>query len=203
VTTTLSPKVSSNFTDFLRNYPTDGLFYEWVDGKIIEMRSTRQHDDVANFIMFAFHDAIKQHQLNYIVTNTALIRTVSLDDKERGRKPDVSVIHRAQWEAERSSYSAVIEPIQLAVEVTSTNWDDDYLDKLEEYQRLGIKEYWIVDYLALGSRDFLGKPKYPAILVFQLDAQQQYQYRLFRDAERIVSLTFPELNLSAEQVLKA
>ena len=43
-------------------------------------------------------------------------------------------------------------PIQLAVEVTSTNWEDDYLDKLEEYQRLGIAEYWIVDYLAIAEQ---------------------------------------------------
>jgi Uma2 family endonuclease len=28
------------------------------------------------------------------------------------------------------------------------NWDNDYIDKLDEYQRLGILEYWIVDYLA-------------------------------------------------------
>ena len=197
-----SPQTQSSFAEFLDNYPTDGN-YEWVDGAIIEMRATRQHDDIANFMMFAFHDEIRQHQLNYIVTNTALIRTTTLDGKEQGRKPDVSVIQRQQWEIERRSYAALTAPIQLAVEVTSTNWDDDYLDKLEEYQRLGILEYWIVDYLALGSRDFLGKPKQPAVLVFQLNAQQCYQYQLFRGSERIISPTFPHLALTAEQILKA
>lgn len=197
-----SPQTQSSFAEFLDNYPTDGN-YEWVDGAIIKMRATRQHDDIANFMMFAFHDEIRQHQLNYIVTNTALIRTTTLDGKEQGRKPDVSVIQRQQWEIERRSYAALTAPIQLAVEVTSTNWDDDYLDKLEEYQRLGILEYWIVDYLALGSRDFLGKPKQPAVLVFQLNAQQCYQYQLFRGSERIISPTFPHLALTAEQILKA
>jgi len=197
-----SPQTQSSFAEFLDNYPTDGN-YEWVDGAIIEMRATRQHDDIANFMMFAFHDEIRQHRLNYIVTNTALIRTTTLDGKEQGRKPDVSVIQRQQWEIERRSYAALTAPIQLAVEVTSTNWDDDYLDKLEEYQRLGILEYWIVDYLALGSRDFLGKPKQPAVLVFQLNAQQCYQYQLFRGSERIISPTFPHLTLTAEQILKA
>jgi len=45
--------------------------------------------------------------------------------------------------------------LQVAVEVVSTNWEDDYIDKLDEYQRLGIQEFWIVDYLAMGSRDLL------------------------------------------------
>jgi len=117
-----SPQTQSSFAEFLDNYPTDGN-YEWVDGAIIEMRATRQHDDIANFMMFAFHDEIRQHRLNYIVTNTALIRTTTLDGKEQGRKPDVSVIQRQQWEIERRSYAALTAPIQLAVEVTSTNWE--------------------------------------------------------------------------------
>jgi Uma2 family endonuclease len=62
------------------------------------------------------------------------------------------------------------EPIQLAVEVVSTNWEDDYIDKLDEYQRLGIAEYWIVDYLAIGSRNYLGNPKVPTVFVYQLGA---------------------------------
>lgn len=204
MTTTIisAPRTMSSLTEFLDNYPTDGN-YEWVDGALLEMRATRQHDDIANFIMFAFHDEIRQQQLDYIVTNTALVRTTILEGKEQGRKPDVSVISRQQWEQERRSYAALTDPIQLAVEVTSTNWDDDYLDKLEEYQRLGITEYWIVDYLALGSRDFLGKPKQPAVLIFHLDEQQRYQNQVFRGSERIVSPTFPHLTLTAMQILTA
>ena len=202
ITTTHPTDTQSSFTEFLENYPTDGD-YEWVDGAIIKMRATRQHDDIADFIADNLKLYIREHALEWVVKTTALVRTTTLDGKEQGRKPDVSVIQRQQWEIERRSYAALTAPIQLAVEVTSTNWDDDYLDKLEEYQRLGILEYWIVDYLALGSRDFLGKPKQPAVLVFQLNAQQCYQYQLFRGSERIISPTFPLLTLTAEQILKA
>lgn len=31
--------------------------------------------------------------------------------------------------------------------------------KLGEYEALGIQEYWIVDYVALGGRRFIGNPK--------------------------------------------
>lgn len=46
----------------------------------------------------------------------------------------------------------------LVVEVVSTNWHDPYARKLEDYEALGILEYWIVDYQALGGRRFIGFP---------------------------------------------
>jgi len=98
---------------------------------------------------------------------------------------------------------SVLEPTQIAVEVVSTNWEDDYIDKLDEYQRMGIAEYWIVDYLAIGSRDFLGNPKVPSVFVYQLDESGQYQPTRFQGSDRIISPTFPELNLSIEQILAA
>lgn len=79
------------------------------------------------------------------------------------------VIDRDIWRSDRLNHRGVREPIQLAVEVVSTNWEDDYIDKLDEYARLGISEYWIVDYLALGSRIYLGDPKQPSIFIFVLD----------------------------------
>jgi Uma2 family endonuclease len=195
-------RVQMTFEDFLEHYPNDG-HYEWVNGEIIDMRATRQHDDIADFIADSFKSCIRDSKLDLVVKTTAVIRTKTLSGLEQGRKPDVSVISRKQWEDDRQSYAALIEPIELAVEVVSTNWDDDYLDKLEEYQYLGIKEYWIVDYLALGSRDYLGKPKQPAILIFQLDEQQRYQSQLFRDEQLIVSKVFQKLQLTAQQILKA
>ncbi|MFN6513795.1 MAG: Uma2 family endonuclease [Nostoc sp. CreGUA01] len=190
------------FDDFLEQCPEEG-FYELVDGEIVEVRATRNHDDVADFILFGFKDEIRRLNLNYVVNNTAVLRTVTANGIEQGRKPDVSVIDKNVWRSNRSAYSALEEPIQLVIEVTSTNWEDDYIDKLDEYQRLGITEYWIVDYLAIGSREYLGNPKVPTVFVFLLDAEVKYQRTHFRGSERIVSRTFPELALTAEQILTA
>jgi len=188
------------FDQFLVECPEDGL-YELVNGEIREMNSTRNHDDVADFTSDSFKDEIKRLGLNYVVKNTAVIRTVTKAGIEQGRRPDVSVIDRDVWRSNRSAYSALREPIQLAVEVTSTNWEDDYIDKLDEYRRLGIREYWIVDYLAIGSREFLGNPKVPTIFVHLLDAEGNYQRTAFKGSERIGSRTFPELTLTAEEVM--
>ena len=188
------------FDQFLIECPEDGL-YELVNGEIVELNATRNHYDVANFMLFGFNDEIRRLDLNYEVNNTAVIRTVSKAGVEQGRRPDVSVVDRDLWRSNRSAYAALREPIQLAVEVTSTNWDDDYIDKLDEYQRLGIPEYWIVDYLAIGSREFLGIPKVPTIFVHLLNAGGNYQTTAFKGSDRIVSRTFPELTLTAEQVM--
>jgi len=188
------------FDQFLVECPEDGR-YELVNGEIVEMNATRNHDDVADFSADSFKDEIQRLSLNYVVKNTAVVRTVSKAGIEQGRRHDVSVIDRDLWRSNRSAYSALQEPIQLAVEVTSTNWDDDYIDKLDEYQRLGIPEYWIVDYLAIGSRDFLGNPKIPTVFVYLLDAEGNYQKTAFQGVDRIVSRTFPELTLTAEQVM--
>ena len=185
------------FDQFLVECPEDGR-YELVNGEIVEMNATRNHDDVADFSADSFKDEIQRLSLNYVVKNTAVVRTVSKAGIEQGRRHDVSVIDRDLWRSNRSAYSALQEPIQLAVEVTSTNWDDDYIDKLDEYQRLGIPEYWIVDYLAIGSRDFLGNPKIPTVFVYLLDAEGNYQKTAFQGVDRIVSRTFPELTLTAE-----
>ena len=83
-----------------------------------------------------------------------------------------------------------------------TNWSDDYALKLDDYEYLGIPEYWIVDYLALGGRKFIGNPKQPTISVYQL-IDGEYQVTRFRSDDRIVSLTFPELNLTVQQIFDA
>ncbi len=59
--------------------------------------------------------------------------------------------------------------IPIIIEVVSRNWRDHYLKKYADYEEMGIPEYWIVDYAALGGREFIGKPKQPTILVSSLD----------------------------------
>jgi Uma2 family endonuclease len=56
--------------------------------------------------------------------------------------------------------------IPLVIEVVSSNWRDDYYKKYGEYEEIGIAEYWIVDYLALGASKFVGNPKKPTISIY-------------------------------------
>ncbi len=111
------------------------------------------------------------------------------------------MIDATSWRSNRSDYKGFRDKIQLAVEVVSTNWEDDYIDKFEEYQRLGITEYWIVDYSAIASREFLGNPKVPTVFVNLLDENGKYQTTRFTGDDKINSQTFPELDLTATQIL--
>lgn len=195
-------KQKLKFNEFIAICPEDGI-YELVNGEIVKMATTRNHDDVAEYTDRQFYQESDRLQLNYVVKRGITIKTSTKEGTEQGRVPDVSVIDRTLWRAERKSYTALESPIQLAVEVVSTNWEDDYVDKLDEYERLGIAEYWIIDYLAIGKREYLGNPKIPTVFVFSLNAEGKYQRTQFRDNEQIVSPTFPELLLTATQVLSA
>ena len=94
------------------------------------------------------------------------------------------------------------ESVPLVVEVVSTNWRDDYYDKFGDYEEMGIPEYWIADYAALGGRKFIGNPKQPTIFVCEL-IDGEYQMNAFTDNNRIISPTFPQLNITAQQVFNS
>ncbi|PSB45516.1 hypothetical protein C7B80_16815 [Cyanosarcina cf. burmensis CCALA 770] len=189
-----------SFEEFLELRPEDGRF-ELVNGEIVRILATRQHDNVAEFISDALKAQNNRLQMPFRVSGRIVVRTLSSDGRIQGRHPDVSVVDRVLWDSNPLAYSALDQPLQLAVEVVSTNWEDDYVDKLDEYQRLGIREYWIVDYLAIGPRSYLGNPKLPTVRVHQL-VDGKYQFSTFTGSERIISPTFTELQLTVEQILE-
>jgi len=195
-------KTKLTFKEFLIQCPDEGRF-ELVNGEIVEMVNTRQHKMIAEFILFTLNDQIRRSHLDFIVTTQVVIKTINKKGIEQGRIPDVSVIDRTLWRSAPADYAALTEPIQLAIEVVSTNWENDYVDKLYEYEQLGIKEYWIVDYLAIGSRALLGDPKFPTISVYRLNEQGKYERSQFRGDEIIVSPSFSELQISANSIFQA
>jgi Uma2 family endonuclease len=195
-------KQKLSFAQFIQQLPDEGR-YELVDGEIMRILPTRMHENVADFLSRQFDKEVERLSLNYRVSGRIMVRTLTAEGNEQGRHPDVSVVDKTLWDSNLSAYSALLEPLQLAVEVVSTNWEDDYVDKLDEYQRLGISEYWIVDYLAIASRSYLGNPKEPTVFVYLLDEKKIYQSNTYRGADKIVSRTFPELNITVEQIWQA
>ncbi len=186
-----------SFQEFLTICPEDGN-YELIQGEIIKMRPLRSHNNIARALMFLFYDEIRRLKLDYISATDMVIKT----GEYQGRNPDVSIVQKSVYNAVVNTYNALITPLELAVEVVSSNWEDDYEDKLNEYQQLGIFEYWIVDYLAQGSRHLLGNPKVPTIFIYHL-VEGIYQMQSFRDNDQIISPTFPELVVTANQIFLA
>ncbi|HEY9701752.1 MAG TPA: Uma2 family endonuclease [Allocoleopsis sp.] len=199
IITPVKPQLT--FDQFITQLPDEEGRFEFVNGEIMRILPTRHHEDIADFLIRQFDREIERLKLNYRVSGRIVIRTLTNRGKEQGRNPDVSVIDKTIWTANRHAYSAIREPLQLAVEVVSTNWEDDYFDKLSEYQNLCISEYWIVDYLGLGSRDLLGNPKLPSIFVYLLDENGVYQSNRYQDTDKIISRTFPELNITVNDIL--
>ena len=189
------------FEQFITQLPDEEGRYEWVNGQIMRILPTRKHETLAELITDIFKDEVKHSELNYWVSGRIVIKTETNSGKEQGRYPDVTVVDKALWSANPTAYSALSNPPQLVVEVVSTNWEDDYVDKLEEYQRLGIPEYWIVDYLAVASRSYLGNPKEPTIFICILTENSTYQINKYKGSDRLISPTFAQVVITVEQIL--
>ncbi|MEH2374482.1 Uma2 family endonuclease [Nostoc sp.] len=191
------------FEDFAAWRPEGGR-YELHDGVIVEMaQPVGDHEDIVGFLVEKIAIEYVRNGLPYIIPKTALIKPST---SESGYSPDVLLLNRPNlvneplWKKE--STVSLAASIPLVVEVVSTNWDDDYYTKQGKYEGIGIPEYWVVDYLGLGAKKFTGNPKQPTISIYQL-IDSEYQVTQFRGKNRIISPTFPELNLTAEQIFQA
>ncbi|MEM9119188.1 MAG: Uma2 family endonuclease [Cyanobacteria bacterium P01_F01_bin.56] len=199
-----------SFQEFLAWKPETGRF-ELHDGVIVDMQPTGPHVreaspqeiQVVGLLNRKLNVLIDQANLAAFIPNTALLRPEST---ETGDKPDVLLIDQAGlaneplWE--RESIITLGSSVKLVVEVTSTNWPDDYARKFEDYEAMGIPEYWIVDYQGLGGRRYIGNPKQPTVTVCQL-VNGVYQTQLFRWGEALVSPQFPTLSLTTTQLFDA
>ncbi|NER08687.1 MAG: Uma2 family endonuclease [Okeania sp. SIO3C4] len=177
--------------------------YELHEGKIIDIQPTGKHEYITGFLIQELTLEYTRMKLPYHIPQKALIK---LKDKETGYNPDVLIMDRQNLINEPlwNDKSTLIhgESIPLVVEVVSTNWRDDYGYKLIDYEAMGIREYWIVDYLGIGGVRFIGHPKQPTISIYQL-LNGEYQVQHFRGKDLInKSLIFPELNLTVEQIFQ-
>ncbi|EAW33950.1 Uma2 family endonuclease [Lyngbya sp. PCC 8106] len=201
-TETEEQKISLTLEEFLDWYP-DGYQgrFELHDGAIVKMQPTGTHEQVAGFLALELGVEIKRLNLPFFIPRQGLIKAI--DSDKSAYIPDVMVLDSNALENESlwKKRSTITQgtSIKLAIEVVSTNWRDDYLMKLGEYEKLEIAEYWIVDYLGLGGRRYIGDPKQPTILVYHL-VEGEYMVNLFRGQDILRSPTFPELNLTAEQI---
>lgn len=197
-----------SFNEFIDWYPDSENRYELRRGVAIEMPKPRgTHSRLAGDLAFDLGTAFRQANQPYFIPKECVVKI----GNDTGYEPDIIVLDETEltdeprWE--RESIITLGKSIKLVVEVVSTNWRDDYLVKLGDYEAFGIQEYWIVDYLGIGGRRYIGSPKQPTFTICTL-VDGEYELNQFRGSDsltetlcdRLLSPTFPDLQLTVDQI---
>jgi Uma2 family endonuclease len=198
---TYTPSKLLSFEEFIPLYG-DNTRYELLDGELRDIEPTGLHETVAGSIAGIIYIENFCSNFNWLLSETCLIKPLYAE--ATALRPDVVVLDKAELGSEplwqKEPVICKDSTIKLVAEVVSTNWQDDYARKVEEYAFLKIAEYWIVDFRGLGGLQFIGSPKQPTFTVCQLvdGVYQQQQYRL---GEPIFSYLFPNLQLQLDDIM--
>lgn len=139
---TMAPPVQiyMSYEDFLAQY--EGVHAEWVDGKVeLRVAVTDSHDALGQFLNHLISAFAAAHDLGRVKMPPSQTK---LGPDLPGREPDLMFIARERLHVIKEMY--VDGPPDLAVEIVSAeSRARDYGVKLDEYERAGVREYWIVD----------------------------------------------------------
>ncbi|MBW4465631.1 MAG: Uma2 family endonuclease [Pegethrix bostrychoides GSE-TBD4-15B] len=112
------------------------------------------------------------------------------------RFPDLVVLRpeHLQLTQKRLTITLDMPPPRLIAEVLSPgkpNHDRDYIYKRSQYAAIGVPEYWLLD------------PVAQTVLVLTLDGQDYREVGRFSGNERVVSVEFAQLQLTARQIFES
>ncbi|HEY9802511.1 MAG TPA: Uma2 family endonuclease [Leptolyngbyaceae cyanobacterium] len=162
--------------------------YELEDGVLVEMPpGTGKHEAIITLLVVRFFLEIQKMALPLQPRPNG---TEVLTNKQP-RRPDVCVITNEQAQTIEKTSAILKTPPPLIVEVVSPeSVERDYIQKTSEYAVIGVGEYWIVD------------PLENKVTVCLL-AEGSYQQTVFMENQQIISILFPELNLTVRELLVA
>jgi Uma2 family endonuclease len=173
--------------------------YELVDGVLVEMSlGTGKHSGVIRRLAKRLEAQAEQQGTDWIAIQGLVgIETDVPGKKDYVRIPDVTVMSEAQWNVieERPGSATIFQnepaPIVVVEVLSPSTKSTDLTDKRSEYAKRGISEYWMIN------------PKAFDIKVLRLENDVYVKVGVFQGEDAIVSPTFPELTLTAAQVLAA
>ncbi|MEO1095263.1 MAG: Uma2 family endonuclease [Cyanobacteria bacterium J06638_28] len=185
----VKPKLKT-FVDFLTYAEVVDGYYELTNGELIEMPP--ESDD-------NLYRALKLYEALKVVIGMQQIRlqgiAIAVPGQPKNRYPDLTVLCPEHPEQMRALGQAAITlemaPPLLLVEIVSPGKEShnrDYIEKRNQYEWRGISEYWVLD------------PQQNQVTVFAM-VEGVYEETVFKGSETIVSLTFPQWQLTADEML--
>jgi Uma2 family endonuclease len=120
----------------------DGRHLEWVDGEVIEQpMPSSEHQRIFGFLFRLFCEYAEQRDLGEVFSDPFLMYVLP---GSRGRAPDIAFV--AKENLSRVQRNSIHGPADLVVEIASSSTGHvDRGGKFQEYQRGGVREYWLLD----------------------------------------------------------
>ncbi len=196
-----APPIARELTveQFLAQYGEDDRL-ELIDGEVVDLEPTGSHEQVAALLSRKLNVAIDRLDLPYFIPHRCLIQPFSIGTALR---PDLVVLDETQLAQEplwrREPVVTLGETVRLVAEVVSSNWQNDYARKFEEYEALRVPEYWIVDYRGLGGKYYIGLPKQPTVTRCCLRGEN-YDRTLLRRGDRLQSEVIPGFEFAVDKL---
>jgi Uma2 family endonuclease len=166
---------------------------EYVDEwELLELPSESELNDlIAHFIYLM----LVRSGLHYPLARIGRCE-IEVADTPRTRYPDLVVLQEEHLllRKKRLLIRREMAPPQLVVEIVSPgkrNHKRDYEAKREQYQTRGIPEFWLID------------PEKQIVTVLFLNNRTYSEVGVFSGDSAIESPTFPDLKLTAHQILTA
>ncbi|MGH9834129.1 MAG: Uma2 family endonuclease [Blastocatellia bacterium] len=116
---------------------------EWVDGEIVLMPSPAsiEHQEIGGFLYAILRVYVEVNNLGRVVHAPYVMKMAAIS---RGREPDLIFVERDRLYLITHMY--LDGPADLAVEIVSPDSKKrDRKEKFAEYERAGVREYWIID----------------------------------------------------------
>lgn len=186
------------FEDYLNYDDGSDRRYELVDGELTELPpESEPNTAIAGELFWLFANAqIVQRRLIKLYACQIQVPVLESGDAAN-RFPDLVILRPEHLSLTQSQLTIKLEmpPPQLIAEVvspgseTTENYQRDYIRKRAQYAACGISEYWLID------------PERAVIVVLHLEGNQYGEVGQFRGSARIVSRAFPQLTLTAQQIL--
>jgi Uma2 family endonuclease len=139
--TTGHAPVRMTYRQFLERDGNDN-HVEWVNGELVMMAPiSDEHDDVAGLLYSLLRAYVETHALGVVKHDPYQMKT---GPKLPGRAPDVLFL--AKKHLARKKKTHIEGPADVVIEVISTGSRGvDHGDKFYEYEKGGVKEYWLID----------------------------------------------------------
>jgi Uma2 family endonuclease len=201
---TVTTKVFT-FEEYLAYEDDSDTRYELERGELVAMGQARgQHGEIMHFLEKRFNAEIERMGLNWVARQAAIgVRVPQVGRRDTSRCPDICVTPREQWEGllQREAIIGLDEPAPLlVVEVVSTGTDiTDHRKKRAEYNIVGIPVYILVDWTEVDQNK---KPVDKRVTVLTL-VEGLYDDAVYRGDDVVRIPTFPELKLTANEIIKA